>query len=322
MEIKIVTSNNMRLSKKENKIINKKINKLKRFLSDFLKHDPTLTVNIDENEKKHIFTVKGYLHIRGNADLSASKEHKELVYAIDGMFKALISEAKKTKEKRQEKSHFSKQELITNFENSKKEFKIENIEELYPELVRFTNRIIIAHHYPDIDAINEINIEYIIDEAIKRLGEKGINTSINIDKALYGEILDVLEEEFTNMENTLEAINIEDEVRYQNSVNEINDEFFEFFQPDALVKIEDILPDVDSDGNYKEMPASKIIDKEILNKIGLIIKDFSSHERKLLTLYIFEEFESYEIAMVMNKKTDEIDNNLNKSLEKLKKKLK
>ncbi|GEM_PF-6326297 len=327
MELQIVKKEDVVLSNREEKILKRKVEKLERVLGKFSSHNPSLRLEIDRSNRTKEFLLKGYLHVPEDLDLTVSNSHSQLAHAMDGLFKALIREVKRRKEKIIDNHRIEKEEKIA-FLTRKLTPEIQSaIAKLRPELISFARRMAAAHLYHDWESLKLVDFEDVVDEAIERAVEEGLVKSANINKKLlYKAVAETLMKEIeTISEEKSEEVSIDEDVPLEPPEEEVSDlgsEILDFYQPDAWLKLEDLIPSVDVEGELQDVPDLTAMKEEIVDKIKKILPGFSPMERKVLTLFIFEELEPFEIAMVLGKKTEEIHETLINALKKLLKKLK
>ncbi len=327
MKLEIVKKEEVKLNNREEKILKRKVQKLEKIVSDFLKHEPTLKIEIDRSNKTREFILKAYLHMPGNSDITASNNHNQLAHAIDGLFKALIKEAKRKKEKIIESHRIEKDEKLAYLMSRITPEAQNALKDMRPELLTFAKRMAIAHLMHDWETLQYIDLEEIVDEAIERAADEGILKSFNINKKLlFQKVAEVLKEEIeTITEEKEEEVSIEESVPLEppaEAVSDLGSEILDFYQPDAWLKLEDLIPAINAEGELEDVPDFTALKEEISDSIKTILPKFSPLDRKILTLFIFEELEPYEIAMVLGKKTEEVRERLIKSLNKLLKELK
>ncbi len=327
MRVEIVKKEDVKLSNREEKILQRKVEKLKRILSDFINHEPTLRIEIDRSNRTHEFMVKAYLHLPGNTDITASNTHNQLAHALDGLFKALTKEAKRRKEKIIESHRIEKEQKLAYLMSQITPEAQRSLKNIRPELIRFAKRMAIAHLMHDWETLQYIDVEELVDEAIERAAEEGLLKSFNINKKLlFQKVAEVLKEEIeTITEEKEEEVSIEEDVPLEPPEEEVSDmgsEILDFYQPDAWLKLEDLIPAINAEGELEDVPDLEALKEEISERIKNILPRFSPLDRKILTLFIFDELEPYEIAMVLGKKTEEVRERLINSLNKLLKELK
>ena len=315
MKVEVVKRNIEILSEPFQQQLEQKINKLETLLNHFNPDLVFLKIDLEASEKNNTFTTYLKLDLRSKV-LKAKKSAENLHVSTREAFNALFREVKKFKEflrhepeyRRKRYSEAAESSLVGLSLNEEiKETYRNLIQSILPKLVNFTRRELRSHEiFSDRDP-SGILVKEIIDEAIANVASE-ISNEFNkreIRRRLYREIIKIIDQKIKGEHK--KPLSLEKEIY------EINEEdFFEFYQPDETLRLEDILPGEAWPEDQEEL---KLTLQEVLEELP---EDL----RQAFTLTQLNDFSFEEVAMIQDKAVEKVKEEVEQARKIIQQKLK
>lgn len=287
------------------KIIHRKIEKIERLLDRFNEDLLFLRVKLDQAKKRKQFVVRLVLDVAGHY-LRAKKEGPELGAATNDAFEALIREINKFKEflrrepefKRKVRPSYKETMLKANLKEDVQEAFEKFVEELMPRFYSFTLREIRNRMYQGQIKPGDIQVKDVLDEAIVVVSDSIKNKTVfkekEIKNEIYRQIIHIINKwtkerrrQITLLEKTIQP-------------EEIDTELYEFYQPDDIVRMEDIIPDT------VETPDEEVEEEEMQKAVDQVVSMLPDKWRQAYTLIELEGFSPEEVSMIQDRSVEEI----------------
>ncbi len=299
MKVEVVKRNIEFLSEPFQEQLEQKIKKLETLLKHFNPDLVFLKIDLEGNEKNNLYTTYLKLDLRSKV-LKAKKSAKNLHLSTSEAFNALFREVKKFKEflrhepdyrrKRYQESAEKSVVSLTLNEEVKESYR-NLIQSILPKLINFTRRELRSNPFFSDRDPSGILVKEIIDEAIAKVGSE-IQDEFNkreVRRKLYREIMNIIEEKIEGRHK--KPLSLEKEIY------EIDEQdFFEFYQPDETLRLEDILPG-------QEWPEDQ---EELKLSLQEILEELPEDLRQAFTLTQLNDFSPEEVAMIQDKPVEKV----------------
>ncbi len=295
----------VQLDAETEKLIQRRLEKIDRLLEKFNDDLLFLRLNFKQIKKRKRYVVRLVLDIAGRY-LRAKKEGPDLVAVTTDAFDALIREINKFKEfLRHEpeyrrkvrptyKEKMAQAQLQTEVQEAFEKF----VENLMPRLYSFALKEVRNRIYQGQLKPGDIQVKDVLDEAIVRVSDsikqKTEFEEKEVRKELYRQIISVINQwtrerrtQISVLEKTLPP-------------EEIDTELYEFYQPDDIVHVEDIIPDT------IETPDEEVEEEEMQKAIDHVLSVLPDKWRQAFRLIELEGFSPEEVAMIQDRSVEEV----------------
>lgn len=299
MKVEVVKRNIEFLSEPFQEQLEQKIKKLETLLEHFNPDLVFLKIDLEGNEKNKTYTTYLKLDLRSKV-LKAKKSAENLHISTKEAFDALFREVKKFKEFLRHEPDYRRKRYQESAESSVVSLSLnEELKEAYrnliqsilPKLINFTRRELRSHElFSDRDP-SGILVKEIIDEAIANVASEiqGEFNKRETRRRLYKEIMNIIEQKVQGRHK--KPLSLEKEIY------EIDEQdFFEFYQPDETLRLEDILPG-------QEWPEDQ---EELMLSLQEILEELPEDLRQAFTLTQLNDFSPEEVAMIQDKPVEKI----------------
>ncbi|NOX88596.1 MAG: sigma-70 family RNA polymerase sigma factor [Calditrichaeota bacterium] len=302
------------------KLIRRKIDKLDRLLEHFNSDLLFLKINLDRIKKRKRFIVRLVLDVAGRY-LRAKKEGADLVGAANEAFDALIREVNKYKEflrhepeyRRKTRPNYKERLAAMSLTAGLQEAYEKYAEEIMPRLYNFALKEIRNRIYQGRIKQGDISVGDVLDEAVVRVSENVANAGKFEEKEarrkLYREIIKIINQWIKERGSRLTFL--EKRLKPQ----DIDTEIYEYYQPDEIVYVEDVIPD------NAETPEEEVEAEEMQKVIDRVISMMPDQWRQAFTLIELDQFSPEEVAMIQDRTTDEVERELESARGFIKEKL-
>lgn len=279
--------------------LEQKIKKLETLLKNFNPDLVFLKIDLEGNEKNKMYTTYLKLDLRSKV-LKAKKSAKNLHLSTREAFNALFREVKKFKEFLRHEPDYRRKRYQESAEKSVVSLSLnEELKESYrnliqsilPKLINFTRRELRSKSFFSDRDPSGILVKEIIDEAIANVASE-IQSKFNkreLRRKLYREIMNIIEQKIEGRHK--KPLSLEKEI-YE--VDE--QDFFEFYQPDETLRLEDILPG-------QEWPEDQ---EELKLSLQEILEELPEDLRQAFTLTQLNDFSPEEVAMIQDKLVEKV----------------
>lgn len=302
---KEITRKDIYLGEVEEKILKKHCDKIEKLLSNFNPDLVFLRVYFDKVDRKKEFKVRGILELPAKT-LRAEKSAKDFKSAIKEMFEALEREIKKYKELLRREPEYKRKrrpgykEKLAEIDISKEIYETYSafLERVYPLLYSFVIKEIRNLIYQGQIKPGEMAATEIVNEAIAKVG-RSLKQNYNekeVRQTLYKEIISIIRSKLE--QKKVSTVPLEKRI----APDEIDSEFYDYYQPDEVLKIEDILP-----ASPSQQRAS---DNELMDRIEHILSILPNQWRRAFTLVEIDGFSEEEVAMILDSTPPEIGKNI------------
>ncbi|RLD15786.1 hypothetical protein DRI50_03435 [candidate division KSB1 bacterium] len=287
------------------KIIARKIEKIEKLLESFNEDLFFLRINFNEIKKRKRFNVRLMMQILGR-HLRVKKEGPDLPAVTIEAFEALIREIKKFKEFLRNEPEFRrkirpsykekinkaqlKQEVQEAFEKY--------VEEIMPRLYSFALKEVRNRIYQGQLRQGDIQVKDVLDEAIVRVSDMIKNETEfkekEVKKELYRHIIRIINKWTKERRSQLSILD------KTIPPEEIDNELYEFYQPDDILHVEDVIPDT------VETPEDEVEEEELQKSIDQVISMMPDKWRQAFRLIELEGFSPDEVAMIQDRSVEEV----------------
>ncbi len=287
------------------KIIARKIEKIEKLLESFNEDLFFLRINFNEIKKRKRFNVRLMMQILGR-HLRVKKEGPDLPAVTNEAFEALIREIKKFKEFLRNEPEFRrkirpsykekinkaqlKQEVQEAFEKY--------VEEIMPRLYSFALKEVRNRIYQGQLRQGDIQVKDVLDEAIVRVSDMIKNETEfkekEVKKELYRHIIRIINKWTKERRSQLSILD------KTIPPEEIDNELYEFYQPDDILHVEDVIPDT------VETPEDEVEEEELQKSIDQVISMMPDKWRQAFRLIELEGFSPDEVAMIQDRSVEEV----------------
>ncbi|WP_456439470.1 sigma factor-like helix-turn-helix DNA-binding protein [Caldithrix abyssi] len=314
MKLEVVKRNIETLSESFEEQLEQKIKKLETLLKNFNPDLCFLKIDLQADEKNRTYTVYLKLDLRSKV-LKAKKSGNTLQASANEAFKALFREVKKYKEFLRREPEYRRKRFAESAKTSVSPLQLdEGVKSVYSDLIQsilhklinFTRRELLARDLFKENDPSGALVKEIIDEAIANVGAE-IGNQFNKREArrkLYKEIIKIIDQKIKGEHKR--PISLEKEVY------EIDEEnFFEYYQPDESLRMEDILPGVKWPEEQEELKLS----------LQEILEELPEDLRQAFTLTQMNDFSYEEVAMIQDKPVEQIKEEVEKARKIIQEKL-
>ncbi len=315
MKVEVVKRNIEFLSEPFQEQLEQKIKKLETLLEHFNPDMVFLKIDLEGNERNKTYTTYLKLDLRSKV-LKAKKSGENLHISTREAFNALFRELKKYKEFLRHEPEYRRKRLVEKVEPGVTALTLdEEIKEVYRDLIQsilhklinFTRRELRSRDiFKDHDP-SGILVKEIIDEAIANVATE-ISDEFNkreVRRKLYKEIIKIIDQKIKGEHK--KPISLEQEIY------EIDEEdFFEYYQPDESLRLEDILPG-------QEWPEDQ---EELKLTLQEVLEELPEDLRQAFTLTQLNDFSYEEVAMIQDKTVEQIKEEVEKARALIQEKLK
>ncbi len=299
MKVEVVKRNIPLLSELFQKQMDEKIKKLEQLLVHFAPDLPFLKIDLEGSEKNNSYSVYLKLDLRTKV-LKAKKMNKNLHSAMSEAFNALFREVKKFKsflrhEPEYRRKRYTETTRIVvqplSLKEELKEAYRQLIDSILPKLINFTRRELRARNlFVDKEPTGTL-VKEIIDEAIANVASE-IDEEFNkreVRRQLYKEIIKIIDQKIKGEHKKPLPLEME--------IYEIDEEdFFEYYQPDETLRLEDILPG-------EQWPEDQ---EDLKLTLQEVLEGLPDDLRQAFTLTQLNDFSFEEVAMIQGKSVEQI----------------
>ncbi len=295
--------------------VEKKREKLEQLLEGWQNENLFLRVGLEKVGNKNTYQCRLILDLPSKT-LQSKKQAGDLNSAATEAFNALFREVEKYKAKIRGETNYRRKRPKMTIRTFLAEVPLKTeihesfatlLEEIFPKLYRFTVRELQNKIYQKKIKTKEITVRDILDEAIVRVS-RDLKSSFNryeVRRKLYRTVIEVINQ--LTAEKTIRTLPLEKVVRYE----DVDEEFFEFFQPDDIVKVEDLLP---AEANSEEREALQLTIDHILSQLP-------DEWRQAFRLIELDGFSLEEVAMIQNRSVQEVKDEVEAARQKIQQEL-
>ncbi len=314
----VIHRNGVKINELAEKLIDRKVKKLEQMLAHFNPELVSLRLELNDIPRKGLFTARTVLALPGTA-LRAEKEGKDLPAVLSETFDRLFREVKKYKEFLRREPEYRRKR--PGFKEKMMQVALpEEIEETFMEMVNrnmerlynFALREVRNRIYQGLIKPGDISVPDVLDEAIlqvsaqlpERLEEKWVV------RELFRHIIRILNR--VVQEKRVRVAPLEKRLQ----PDDIDTELYEYYQPDEVLRLEDVIPDPDAP------TPDQVVESETVQRIiEHALAQLPNRWRQALTLMEFENFSPEEVAMIQNSTSEEVKREVEMAREFLKKKM-
>lgn len=299
-------------------LLTRKCHKLERMLHRFKPESLSLKCELSPASGKKAFQAK--LHVTlPNAVVSANAVDKSMVTALGSAFAKLFSSVAELKtllrvhQENKQKTNGARQSLdaISMNQDSRKML-AEFFGSKYGKFYNYALREIRFRAYQGYTQPGTIDVADILDEALVALA-KEFNGNFSAQKAarlFYREIKKAIERQLHP--GGIALVPVEKAIEPE----DIDSAYEEYYQPDEVITVEDILIDADS-----KLPEDEVEYKEIEAHIDKLLAQLPAEWREAFILHVREELPVSDIALNMAKTEHEVRNSIESAQEFIRTKL-
>ncbi len=313
--------NGVDLGPQVEELIRRKVQKIERLLDDFDPDTITLKIDLEKIDRKKTVVVRTVLDLP-NKVLRAEKSHKNVMRAISLTFDSLWREVKRYKEflrgepayKRKVRPSIKERLASAELREALKEEYLTIVLRLLKRLYNFTRREIQFRIWSGQLRKGDIAIADVLDEAVVEVFKKLPDEYDErwIERELFRSVIQIINR--VVREKRIPRVPLEKTV---DAYEDIDTEIYEFYQPDNLYHLEDLVPD-----NFFPEPDNAIEQEDIKRYIDQVLSGLPDKWRYAFYLTVFEEFTPEEIAMVQGISPEEVKKYVQLAREYLREKLK
>ncbi len=317
----MINRNGVEMGPQVEEHIRRKIQKIERLLEDFDADVVSIKIDLEKVERKKVTTVRLILDLPQKV-LRTEKSQKNLMRAISLSFDALWREVKKYKEfyrhepeyKRKVRPSIKERLASAELKEALKEEYLDIVLKLLKRLFNFTRREIQFRIWSGQLRKGDLSVGEILDEAVVDVFNKLPDDYDEswIERELFRSIIRLIHQAVK--ERKIRKLPLEKSVE---AYEDIDTEIWEFYQPDNLYHLEDLVPD-----NFFPKPDQAIEQEDIKRYIDQILGGLPDKWRHAFYLTVFEEFTPEEIAMVQGLTPEEVKKYVQLAREYLREKLK
>ncbi len=288
------------------KLIIRKIEKIEKLLENFNEDLFFLRINFHQIKKRKRYNIRLMLQVVGRY-LRVKKEGPDLAAVTNEAFDALIREIKKFKEflrhepeyRRKIRPTYKEKINKTRLKQEVQEAFEKYVEEMMPRLYSFALKEVRNRVYQGLLKPGDIQVKDVLDEAVVHVSES-IKDSTEfkekeVKKALYRHIIKVINAWTTERRSQLSLLD------RTIPPEEIDTELYEFYQPDDILHVEDIIPD------NVETPEEELEDEELQKAIDHVISMMPDRWRQAFRLIELEGFSVEEVAMIQDRSVEDVE---------------
>ena len=320
MQVKI-NWNGVDVGPQVEELIRRKVQKIERLLEDFGPDTVVLKIDFEKIERKKETIVRLILDLPQKV-LRAEKGHKNVMRAISLSFDALWREVKAYKEfyrhepeyKRKTRPSIKERMARADLREALKEEYLTIVLKLLKRIFNFARREIQFRIWSGQLRKGDVSVADVLDEAVVEVFNKLPDEFDErwIERELFRTIIHVIQR--VVKEKRIKKVPLEKTVE---AYEDIDTEIYEFYQPDNLYHLEDLVPD-----NFFPEPDQAIEQEDIKRYIDQVLSGLPDKWRHAFYLTVFEEFTPEEIAMVQGISPEEVRKYVQLAREYLREKLK
>ncbi len=291
------------------KLIQRKLEKIERLLENFNEDLFFLRINYDQIKKRKRYNIRLMLQVVGRY-LRVKKDGPDLTAVTNEAFDALIREIKKFKEFLRNEPEFRRKIRPTYKEKINKAQLKEEVQEAFERYVEqimsrlysFALKEIRNRVYQGQLKPGDIQVKDVLDEAIVQVSESIKDATEfkerEVRKELYRHIIRIINRWTQERRSQLSMLD------KTIPPEEIDTELYEFYQPDDIVHVEDIIPDT------IETPEEELEDEEMQKAIDQVISMMPDKWRQAFRLIELEGFSVEEVAMIQDRTPEDVKKTL------------
>jgi len=299
-------------------LISRKCHKLERMLNKYQSDEVTLQCDLDRASGKKAFQVKLNLKMP-YASLNVTEVDKSIVKAFGSAFIKLfrsVSELKTTLRATQDqkiKRDAAERSLSdTVLPEVARSLLADFFSSNYGQLYNYALREIRFRSYQGHTKPGTIDVSDVLNEALLKVGGQ-LSLDFNEEKAkrlFFNEMRMAIERQLGP--GGVALVPIEEPIEPE----DIDSEYQEYYQPDEVIKVEDILIDPDT-----ILPEQEVIYKEIETHIDKLLSQLPTDWRNAFILFVREDIPVSDIARNSGKTIEEIQRNIDNARSFIRRKL-
>jgi len=309
--------------------IQQQVRKLERHLQQFDSEALSLRGHIAKPKKKRSYELTLVLALPGSS-LTATEKGREVKTMLRSGFDALIQEAKDSQSQSRPGRQVKGGTPDLNRPTADRKAKQEAVEELVSQQVLRLSQYVqreIAYHLATGELIPDlVPVEAVVDETVMRaLTEYEMQpASLPFDRWLITLASDVLDKRIQQVQMSREAAG-RDQARMEQRLSRvpperagcaIEDEMYDWYQPDENLHFEDIVADPHT-LSPEEIAASRQLQQDLDQTIAFLPKRW----RDVFVLHSIEDFTLEEVSLVTGQTLDEVQQDLQSAREFLRERL-
>ncbi len=291
-----VRKNGVTVDHQAEKAIHRKTEKLNTLLEKFQPDMVHLRIDLEHLNKKNRYNARLILELPQKT-LRAEKQGENLTKAINESFNSLFREVNKFKSflrhepeyKRKLRPNHKEMLLATQTPEELHELYLDFVEKNFGRFYNFAFREIRNRIYQGALKPGDVQVRDVLDEAVVKVWDEvsGKFDEGQIRKRIYRKIVDIVDRRVR--ERKLFAVPLERKV----SVHDLDTELYEFYQPDDVVRLEDVIPDPTA-----PEPEEWYEEEKIEETVDRVISLLPNRWRQALNLIELEGFSPEEVAMI------------------------
>jgi ribosomal subunit interface protein len=273
----------------------------------------TLHVHLEKSNRRNYYQVKADLNLPG-ATLTSREEGWDLMPALRKSFDELERELRQHKERLRKENAWRRNERGEELQRLKKTFQDnpssgvafnDLVTTLLPKLQRYVEREVAA-----LRASGDLNPRYptpqdVVDEVLVRAYQRLDQRPTNIDPLhwlyqLTHEVLDGEVRQHRREGGRAVSIEARPPMPRDYTVDELDEGVYEFWQPDEMLKIEDVVPVTE------ETPEAKVSEEEMRRYFHDALAKMPATWRRAIWLTQAEEIPIRKVAEMMKTSEDEV----------------
>ncbi len=294
--IREIVHNGIAVDEHTQNALERKIQKLEKMLEKFDPDMVKLRIKFEKHSKREEYNVDIILDLP-NKTLRASKRADKLSKAANEAFNSLFREVKKFKAflrhepdyKRKIRPTYKEMLLKTSTPEETQELYLDFIEKHFQRFYNFAYREIRNRIYQGLLKPGELMVQDVLDEAVLKISEE-VEPNFNekeVREKIYRTIESIIKRKVKEIR--FRRVPLEKTVE----VHDLDTELYEYYQPDDVVKIEDVIPDPNS-----PEPEDWYEEEEIEETVDRVISLLPNRWRQALQLVEMEGFTPEEVSMI------------------------
>ncbi len=294
--IREIVHNGIAVDEHTQNALERKIQKLEKMLEKFDPDMVKLRIKFEKHSKREEYNVDIILDLP-NKTLRASKRADKLSKAANEAFNSLFREVKKFKAflrhepdyKRKIRPTYKEMLLKTSTPEETQELYLDFIEKHFQRFYNFAYREIRNRIYQGLLKPGELMVQDVLDEAVLKISEE-VEPNFNekeVREKIYKTIESIIKRKVKEIR--FRRVPLEKTVE----VHDLDTELYEYYQPDDVVKIEDVIPDPNS-----PEPEDWYEEEEIEETVDRVISLLPNRWRQALQLVEMEGFTPEEVSMI------------------------
>ena len=304
-----IIKHDVALDAETEKLIQRKLEKIEKLLENFNEDLFFLRINYDQIKKRKRYNIRLMLQVVGRY-LRVKKDGPDLTAVTNEAFDALIREIKKFKEFLRNEPEYRRKIRPSYKEKINKAQLKEEVQEAFEQYVEkimsrlysFALKEIRNRVYQGQLKPGDIQVKDVLDEAIVQVSDSIKDATEfkekEVRKELYRRIIRIINQWTQERRRHLSVLD------KTIPPEEIDTELYEFYQPDDIVHVEDIIPDT------IETPEEELEDEEMQKAIDQVISMMPDKWRQAFRLIELEGFSVEEVAMIQDRTPEEVKKTL------------